>query len=374
VNDVQFFLRQGDQTPSGVFQLLREDDDEPIDLTGAFDVELRLSRVDAPAPNPWTLGGPTMILDPLLGVVEYQWGPDDTALPGELLGNFVVTWIDGRQASVPNVQAIRIRVAPQLGSDPTTLAGHIMDPEDAHDASAISYLPAPGMSVDIDNVQAALDLLWAQKQAATDEVWVGPIAPDAPSVMLWYDTDDPSPPSGLTGITSDTGETYKIILFSDGTMRAIPTSAIPPTNPTGLTRTVRVNSVKLTWTAVAGATSYRIERDGAPYATSPTTSYRDSGVVVGTTYAYAVRAVDTYGQASPLSATVTAFIDPALNVAPTITVRTWPAGAIPANQRAIVRVNATDVDLQALALALGVDLGTLVATADPTVWNLVPAP
>jgi hypothetical protein len=177
--------------------------------------------------------------------------------------------------------------------------------------------------------------------------------------------------AGMTGPTVDTGEDYRVIMFSDGTTRAIPATATAPGIPTELARTVRINSVNLTWTPVAGATTYRVYRDGSFYATSSSPTYRDSNVNVSSTYTYAVQAVNTYSLRSVLSSSVTAFIDPALNVAPTVEVRTWPT-TIALGNRAIVRVNAADADAQLLATTLGTSVGSLVATADPSVWILTP--
>lgn len=176
---------------------------------------------------------------------------------------------------------------------------------------------------------------------------------------------------GLTGTTEDTGETYKVILFSDGRTKSVPVSATAPAAPTGLSRTVRVNSVRLSWIAVTGAASYIIYRDGVQVGTTTQTAYRDKNVTLSATYTYGVRAANQYEQRSPISTTVSAFIDPALNVTPTIEVRSWPT-TVATNGRAIIRVNAKDLDTQTLALALNVDVGTLISTADPSVWILVP--
>jgi hypothetical protein len=175
----------------------------------------------------------------------------------------------------------------------------------------------------------------------------------------------------LSAPTVDTGEVYRLIMFSDGRTRAIPITATNPGIPTGFARTVRVNSVKLTWTAGAGATSYIVYRNGGPYVTVTDTAYRDRNVTVGETYTYAVRSVSPYELRSAITTDLTAFIDPALNIAPTVEVRTWPA-TVAAGNRAVVRVNAIDADAQLLADTLNVDVGTLIATADPSVWNLVP--
>jgi hypothetical protein len=73
-----------------------------------------------------------------------------------------------------------------------------------------------------------------------------------------------------------------------------------PSVPTGLTATSGQNAqVPLSWSASSGATSYNVKRSlvsGGPYArvASPTTtSYTDAGLINGTTYFYAVSAVNS---------------------------------------------------------------------------------
>jgi fibronectin type 3 domain-containing protein len=66
--------------------------------------------------------------------------------------------------------------------------------------------------------------------------------------------------------------------------------------------TGKVNSrkCKLTWTAVTGAVTYNVYRDGIPIKTLiKATSYTDAAVTHGTTYSYYVYAVDVDGQGNP---------------------------------------------------------------------------
>ncbi len=85
----------------------------------------------------------------------------------------------------------------------------------------------------------------------------------------------------------------------------------PPTAPTSLTATAAAGQIDLSWVASSddvGVAGYRVYRDGAAdvLATVTTTSYSDTGALAGTTYSYAVRAFDTAGNVSPLSASATA--------------------------------------------------------------------
>ena len=75
------------------------------------------------------------------------------------------------------------------------------------------------------------------------------------------------------------------------------TSCTPPSAPTGLTATASgANTINLAWSAVSGATQYRILRSttsGGPYVqvgTSTGTSYSDTGLTCNAAYYYVVRA------------------------------------------------------------------------------------
>jgi hypothetical protein len=258
------------------------------------------------------------------------------------------------------------------------LTAHLADATDAHAASAISAAPS-GVDVDGANVQVQLGQL-ADQLAGTgsvsDVLWVGPSPPTNPDTELWWDTDAVASGGGGGGgsdETVDTGESYKTILYSDGRVRAVPVSAVPPAAPGAPTLTAKVASVRLNWTAVSGATYYGVYRDGVWIASVSETVYRDFAVTTGETYLYKLRSANAYDMVSEsYSSEVSVFVDPALNVAPTVEVRTWPT-SIPVNQRAIVRINAVDVDAQTLANTLSVNVGSLVGTADPSIWILIPA-
>ncbi|MGW0627600.1 chitinase [Streptomyces sp. NPDC002758] len=80
----------------------------------------------------------------------------------------------------------------------------------------------------------------------------------------------------------------------------------PPAAPTGLkTGTVTSSSVALSWTAITGATSYAVYRDGAKVQTVSGTSATVSGLSPSTAYAFQVTASNDAGE-SAKSATVTA--------------------------------------------------------------------
>jgi poly(hydroxyalkanoate) depolymerase family esterase len=79
--------------------------------------------------------------------------------------------------------------------------------------------------------------------------------------------------------------------------------------PAGLAVTGATNSsVSLSWNPVSGASGYHVYRNGGRVTASPTTatSYLDGGLAPGTTYSYAVSAVDGGGVEGATSATVSA--------------------------------------------------------------------
>jgi len=106
------------------------------------------------------------------------------------------------------------------------------------------------------------------------------------------------------------------------------TAATPPAAPATLTATaVSASQVDLSWSAVADATGYRVERstDGATWASlaqlaGGVTSHSDTGLASGTTYHYRVVATNAGGESPPspvASATTPATGDLTAPTAPT---------------------------------------------------------
>jgi len=87
--------------------------------------------------------------------------------------------------------------------------------------------------------------------------------------------------------------------------------ASPPSSPSGLGAIAGDGQVDLSWNAVAGASSYRVQRstsEAGPFdslAVVGTTAYSDTTVINGTSYRYAVSAIVSVAE-SARSATVTA--------------------------------------------------------------------
>jgi fibronectin type 3 domain-containing protein len=121
-------------------------------------------------------------------------------------------------------------------------------------------------------------------------------------------------------------------------VNATPMQSVPAA-PTGLTAKAGNAQVMLSWTASAGATSYKVKRSttsGGPYSTvvaSPTqTSYTDTTVTNGTPYFYVVTAVNVGGesansnQATATPANVVPDVTITVNPANTKTISTWIYG------------------------------------------------
>lgn len=83
------------------------------------------------------------------------------------------------------------------------------------------------------------------------------------------------------------------------------TGAVGPGIPTGLTAgTITDTSVPLSWTAVSGATSYKVYRDGTLLSSPTGTSYTASGLTAGTSYSFQVSAVNSTGESAKSTALV----------------------------------------------------------------------
>ncbi|WP_214413387.1 chitinase [Sphaerisporangium fuscum] len=72
-----------------------------------------------------------------------------------------------------------------------------------------------------------------------------------------------------------------------------------PATPAGLAVTgTTPSSVSLTWSPSTGATSYNVYRDGTRAGTTAATSYTATGLTAGTTYRFAVSAVNAAGESA----------------------------------------------------------------------------
>jgi hypothetical protein len=149
--------------------------------------------------------------------------------------------------------------------------------------------------------------------------------------------DEDYGPAGSTGdFRAVVPATTALTVAFDGVVWAIPASSsgpaggdvalgaadqTPPAAPNGLTARPRAGMVQLAWSTVADAAEYQVESWTDPTPLGSATNYSsphrvaglptvapfaDTGVTNDTVYHYCVRAVDSAGNMSPASATVTA--------------------------------------------------------------------
>ena len=114
-----------------------------------------------------------------------------------------------------------------------------------------------------------------------------------------------------TGVVNGTSYSYTVVALdtsgneSDPSdpATALPRDAVPPAAPTGLAATPGDREVDLTWDAAPepDVARYRVWRDGVQIAVVDDPTFTDTGLTNGTTYTYAVMAVDTSGNDSPAS-------------------------------------------------------------------------
>jgi len=118
---------------------------------------------------------------------------------------------------------------------------------------------------------------------------------------------------GLSGARCLRWVALLLVALTTGPVRpaAIAAALEPLPAPADLVATLGARRVTLTWSAVTGATSYRVFRSTTgtfgttPVATTSNKTYTNTGLTVGTTYFYRIVARDGGGE-SPPSATVSA--------------------------------------------------------------------
>lgn len=108
----EFTIKQNDRLPV-LEAFLQNPDGTAVNLAGTGTVckfGMRLpglvSKVDAAA----------VITDGLNGKVQYQWTAGDTDTSGEFIGEFQVTFTDGRKQTFPNKGYIKIIVEAEVAT------------------------------------------------------------------------------------------------------------------------------------------------------------------------------------------------------------------------------------------------------------------
>ncbi len=184
-------------------------------------------------------------------------------------------------------------------------------------STAIAFTVTDSGSASLSNSNIEMQVFNSSGSAVVTQVWSGQNFTGGQSHQYSYTWNVPS--SQATG-------TYTVMIGvfnsswstnyywnSHGASIAVTSGANVPAAPTGLTATAGTRRVKLTWTAVSGATSYKVYRGTASGAESSTpiasgvtsATFTNTGLTSGTTYYYKVAAVNSVGT-GPLSQEVSA--------------------------------------------------------------------
>lgn len=128
----------------------------------------------------------------------------------------------------------------------------------------------------------------------------------APSTRTY---DDNSAPAGTHTYTVRTSSPNTGALDISFIGASVPSCSAPPSAPTGVAAAPVCSNgsgaIHVTWNPAAGATSYRIYRNGSYY-TVAGPSFDDPGVTPGSSYTYVVQSVNKSGTAESASASATA--------------------------------------------------------------------
>ena len=153
---------------------------------------------------------------------------------------------------------------------------------------------------------ATVSLVWTSVSGAVSyRVYRGGVQIATPSTPSYTDTT----------VVNGTAYSYFVVAVGtasnsapSATVTATPAAAATGA-PTGLSGVAGDKTATLSWTAVAGATSYKIYRGGVSVGTSATTSYADLNLTNGTVYSYYVTAVsNTVESAASSTVQVTPFV------------------------------------------------------------------
>ena len=171
-------------------------------------------------------------------------------------------------------------------------------------ASAVPVFAAPPTPTGLTAVAAAnksIRLNWTASTGAT-------------GYLVFREPDTTTPIGTIGAVTTFTDSDATLVAGTTYTYRVAavniaevppqsalssPASAAPASTPSAPTNLVASNSsdgkVVLSWSAVSGATTYTITRNGVELDDTPSTTYTDSDVETSTVYRYTVSATTTGG-------------------------------------------------------------------------------
>jgi chitodextrinase len=147
----------------------------------------------------------------------------------------------------------------------------------------------------------------------------------------------------------------------------IEADATPPAVPSGLNATAGNAQVALNWSAngESDLDHYNVYRNSSKIASPSGSSYTDTGLTYGTTYSYAVTAVDKAGNESAKSASVLATPQAPTNQPPTVTL-TLPANGASYTGPAKIDLAATASDTDGTVSSVSFYNGSSLIATDTT--------
>jgi len=103
-----FTIKQSDTSPS-IQAVLQDSNSTAINLTGAT-VNFRMKLLGGTA----LLNEEMTVVEPLTGLVRYDWQDGDTSVAGTYFAEFEVTYSDLSVETFPNTGNIAIVITPEL--------------------------------------------------------------------------------------------------------------------------------------------------------------------------------------------------------------------------------------------------------------------
>ena len=173
-------------------------------------------------------------------------------------------------------------------------------------SSDTTFLAAPTMVTATTASSSSVTLAWAAQPTATGFIV------EEQTGTTWTQLGDPVTAGAtgetVTGLTPNTAYTFRVKAVNDGGI-SLPSSTVSATTTTGVSK-IKGSAqsdtvVSLSWTAVTGATGYKVMKslDGTTWTTAasvgPTVSaYSDTGLTADTSYYYAIKVTNAGGDSA----------------------------------------------------------------------------
>jgi fibronectin type 3 domain-containing protein len=267
----------------------------------------------APADLAATAAGPDQIdltwtaaVDPESGVDSYNVYRDGALAGSSATTSFSDTGLDPNTAYAYEVSAVNGEGLEGAKSDPAAATTDPPPPDDTPPPapSGLAATPASASRIDL-SWTAAVD---PESGVASYNVYRDGTQVGSTTTTSFSDTGlDPASTYSyrVSAVNGDGLEGPRSGEVSATTMEEA--DATPPPTPSGVTASaVSTSQINLSWTAVedpeSGVTGYNVYRDGGFVAATANTTFADTGLEPGTTYAYRVSAVNGAGLESDLSA------------------------------------------------------------------------